>query len=189
MVRLHARVTLNGHRVSLSGQCVEHTRWGCTQEGHWVALETHWVDIEWHWVTLSCHLSDIECTMRWAHTVRLHARVTLSCPWNTLRGHWLTLSGQCVEHTRWGCTQEWRWVALKTHWVDIEWHWVTLSCHLSVIDWTMRWAHTVRLRARVGLAKTIYKYGVYTVFLAGKSPNTWSFTVQIYGSGQPCTHY
>ena len=28
-------------------------------------------------------------------------------------------------------------------------------------------------------------YGVHTVFLAGKSPYTWSLTVQIYGSGQP----
>jgi len=28
-------------------------------------------------------------------------------------------------------------------------------------------------------------YGVYTVFLAGKSPNIRSYTVYIYGSGQP----
>jgi len=28
-------------------------------------------------------------------------------------------------------------------------------------------------------------YGVYTVFLAGKSPNIQSYTVYIYGSGQP----
>jgi len=28
-------------------------------------------------------------------------------------------------------------------------------------------------------------YGVHTVFLAGKSPYIWSYTVCIYGSGQP----
>ena len=28
-------------------------------------------------------------------------------------------------------------------------------------------------------------YGVYTVFLAGKSPNIRSYTMYIYGSGQP----
>ena len=32
-----------------------------------------------------------------------------------------------------------------------------------------------------------YIYGVYTFFLAGKSPNIRSYTVHIYGSGQPCT--
>ena len=37
----------------------------------------------------------------------------------------------------------------------------------------------------VELARTIYIYGVYTVFLAGKSPNVRSYTVYIYGSGQP----
>ena len=37
----------------------------------------------------------------------------------------------------------------------------------------------------VGLARIIYIYGVYTVFLAGKSPNIRSYTVCIYGSGQP----
>jgi hypothetical protein len=31
----------------------------------------------------------------------------------------------------------------------------------------------------------IYIYGVYTVLLAGKSPNKRSETVHIYGSGQP----
>ena len=31
----------------------------------------------------------------------------------------------------------------------------------------------------------IYIYGVYTVFLAGKSPNIRSNTVYIYSSGQP----
>jgi len=37
----------------------------------------------------------------------------------------------------------------------------------------------------VGLARTIYIHGVYTIFLAGKSPNIRSYTVYIYGSGQP----
>jgi hypothetical protein len=32
-----------------------------------------------------------------------------------------------------------------------------------------------------------YIYGVYTVVLAGKSPNIRSYTVYIYGSGQPYT--
>jgi len=32
-----------------------------------------------------------------------------------------------------------------------------------------------------------YIYGVYTVLLAGKSPNIRSYTVCIYSSGQPCT--
>ena len=36
----------------------------------------------------------------------------------------------------------------------------------------------------VGLARTIL-YGVYTVFLAGKSSNIRSYTAYIYGSGQP----
>jgi hypothetical protein len=29
----------------------------------------------------------------------------------------------------------------------------------------------------------IDKYGVHTVFLAGRSPNIWSYTMCIYGSG------
>jgi len=47
----------------------------------------------------------------------------------------------------------------------------------------------------LGLARTIYIniyiyiyiyiYGVYTVFLAGTSPNVQSNSVYIYGSGQP----
>ena len=37
----------------------------------------------------------------------------------------------------------------------------------------------------VGLARTIYIYGVYTVFLAEESLNIRSYTVHIYGSGQP----
>jgi hypothetical protein len=42
----------------------------------------------------------------------------------------------------------------------------------------------------VKLARTIHLigiYGVYTVPLAGKSPYIRSYTVQIYGSGQPYT--
>jgi len=39
--------------------------------------------------------------------------------------------------------------------------------------------------SRVVLARTIYIYGVCTVFLAEKSPNIRSYTVYIYGSGQP----
>ena len=38
---------------------------------------------------------------------------------------------------------------------------------------------------RVGLARTIYIYGVYTVFLAGSLPNIRSYTVYLYGSGHP----
>jgi len=38
---------------------------------------------------------------------------------------------------------------------------------------------------RIRLAKTIIIYGVYTAFLAGNSPNIRSYTVHIYGSGQP----
>jgi hypothetical protein len=37
----------------------------------------------------------------------------------------------------------------------------------------------------VGLAKTVYIYGLYTVVLAEKAPNIRSYTVFIYGSGQP----
>jgi hypothetical protein len=37
----------------------------------------------------------------------------------------------------------------------------------------------------IGLARTICIYGVYTAFLAGKSPNIRSYTVHIYGFGQP----
>jgi len=40
---------------------------------------------------------------------------------------------------------------------------------------------TVRIR----LARTIYIYGVYTVFLAGKSPSIRSCTECVNGSGQP----
>jgi hypothetical protein len=38
----------------------------------------------------------------------------------------------------------------------------------------------------VGLARTIYIRCVYGI-LAGKSPDIWSYTVYIYGSGQPYT--
>ena len=34
---------------------------------------------------------------------------------------------------------------------------------------------------RIGLARIIYIHGVYTVFLAGTSPNIRSYTVYIYG--------
>jgi len=40
----------------------------------------------------------------------------------------------------------------------------------------------------IELARTIYIYGVYTVNLAGRSPNIRSYTVHIYGSGQPYTY-
>jgi len=40
----------------------------------------------------------------------------------------------------------------------------------------------------LGLARTIYIYGVFTVILAGKSPKIRSYTVYIYGSGQPYTY-
>ena len=39
----------------------------------------------------------------------------------------------------------------------------------------------------VGLARTIYIYGVHTVFLAGEAPNIRSYTVYTYGSGHPYT--
>jgi hypothetical protein len=41
----------------------------------------------------------------------------------------------------------------------------------------------------IGLARTIYICGVFTVFFAEISPNVWSNTVYKYGSGQPyvCT--
>jgi len=39
----------------------------------------------------------------------------------------------------------------------------------------------------VGLARTIYIYGLHTVLLAGKPPNIRSCTVYIHGSGQPYT--
>jgi len=42
--------------------------------------------------------------------------------------------------------------------------------------------------AYVGLARTINICGVYTVLLAGKSPNKRSYTVYIYGSGHPCAY-
>ena len=39
-------------------------------------------------------------------------------------------------------------------------------------------------RLYIGLARANI-YGVYTVFLAGESPNIRSYTVYIYGFGQP----
>jgi len=50
---------------------------------------------------------------------------------------------------------------------------------------TKKCVHTY-LGVCIGVAKTIYIYGVCTVILAGKSPNIRSYTVFIYGSGQPC---
>jgi len=48
----------------------------------------------------------------------------------------------------------------------------------------------------LGMATTIYIHGVrtriiwpYVVFLAGKSPNSRSYTVYVYGSGQPYGSY
>jgi len=46
-------------------------------------------------------------------------------------------------------------------------------------------AHSLNYGACVGLVSTMYVYGVYTVFLAGNSPNIRAYTVYIYGSGQP----
>jgi hypothetical protein len=43
----------------------------------------------------------------------------------------------------------------------------------------------LRDQISVELARSIYIYCVYTVFLAGKSPNIRSYTVYIYGSGKP----
>jgi len=45
-------------------------------------------------------------------------------------------------------------------------------------------SHQLSRISRVG-QNHIYIYGVYTAFLAGKSPNIRSCTVHIYGSGQP----
>ena len=43
----------------------------------------------------------------------------------------------------------------------------------------------------IGLARTLYIYGVYTVYLTGKSQKKRSYTVYIYGAGQPymCSGY
>jgi predicted DNA repair protein MutK len=37
----------------------------------------------------------------------------------------------------------------------------------------------------VGLARTIYIYGVYAVMMAGQSPNIRSYVAYVHGSGQP----
>ena len=42
-----------------------------------------------------------------------------------------------------------------------------------------------KLHSLLGLARTIFIYGAYTEFLAGKSPNIRSYTVHTYNSGQP----
>ena len=39
----------------------------------------------------------------------------------------------------------------------------------------------------LGLARTIHIYGLFTVYMAGKSPTARSYTVCTYGSGQPYT--
>ena len=49
----------------------------------------------------------------------------------------------------------------------------------------IRWIYV----CRVGQNHTFISiHGVYTVLLAGKSPIIRSYTVYIYGSGQPYTH-
>ena len=52
---------------------------------------------------------------------------------------------------------------------------------ITLKDWPEPIMHAIYL----GLARTIYTYGVCTVFLAGRSPNIRSYTVYVYGSGQP----
>jgi len=44
--------------------------------------------------------------------------------------------------------------------------------------------HNIVVKIRVGQNHIYIRY-IYTVILAGKSPNIWSYTVYIYGSGQP----
>jgi len=55
--------------------------------------------------------------------------------------------------------------------------------------YAQRWCHELQLiwhMARVGQNHTFVGiYGVFTVFLAEKSPYTRSYTVCIYSSGQP----
>jgi hypothetical protein len=63
--------------------------------------------------------------------------------------------------------------------------WYDFSLFPSIV-----WVMLVVLRVGqnsiyVGLARTIYIRCIYTVFLAGKSPNVRSYTLHIYGSGQP----
>ena len=54
------------------------------------------------------------------------------------------------------------------------------------MDFLGEWKYNVHFTTRVGQNHTfIGIYGVYTVFLAGKSPYIRSNTVCIYGSGQP----
>jgi hypothetical protein len=40
-------------------------------------------------------------------------------------------------------------------------------------------------RLQLGLAKSVYIYGVHTVFLAWESPNKRCIYTCMYGSGQP----
>jgi len=46
-------------------------------------------------------------------------------------------------------------------------------------------AATSEYDLKLGLARTIHLHGVYTVLLAGKSPNIRSYTVYIHDCGQP----
>ena len=62
------------------------------------------------------------------------------------------------------------------------WFWPTLSA------WLRKEVLHNMLHAYLGLARAIYIDGVYTVFLAGISPRIRSYTVNIYGSGQPCAY-
>ena len=55
------------------------------------------------------------------------------------------------------------------------------------------WGHTVKQKVKVGCVSRVGQnhificiYGVHTVFMAGTSPYIQSYTVCIYGSGQPC---
>ena len=56
------------------------------------------------------------------------------------------------------------------------------------VDPLVMLARTVYIRyihdVYIGLARTVYIYGVYTELLAGRSPNTRSYTMHIYASGR-----
>jgi len=53
-------------------------------------------------------------------------------------------------------------------------------CIYGVYTVFLTWIH----RICIGLARTIYIYGKYTVFLAGRSSNIRSYLLYIYGPGQ-----
>jgi len=57
-------------------------------------------------------------------------------------------------------------------------------CNRSVLLWAALFVACICVTGRVGQNMHIYIYGVYKVFLAGKSPNIRSYTVYIYSSGQ-----